>query len=85
MAKPTSPMVRWIQDMYLEHGVAFPVIMWTVWRARNMKVFDNKVDPLSAMQVRVSSLCFFISRAYADDKRINPGTDPPRTIAWQHL
>lgn len=80
---PSGHMLRWIRDMLNAHGPLFPVIMWTVWRARNMMIFDNVKETLHSMQARVVSLCHFIAKAYAVDPPSTLTGVAPRSVSWK--
>lgn len=57
--------------------------MWAVWKARNLRVFKQKVAPVSTQVMQVLSLLQDVAKAYGHDLDVSKYLHSPVTVSWK--
>lgn len=61
---PSQSMLQWLRQLVDHREVSVLIVMWIIWCARNVKVFEGAFGPNPELAAKFSSLNFHISKAF---------------------
>lgn len=59
-------ILHWLRNMSESHGVIIPITLWTLWCARNKKIFEEENPHLHQLAGRVFALTQLVTKAFGD-------------------
>ena len=77
-----SSIFMWSHDSADKLGIVIPITMWSIWCARNAKVFDDISMPLMASFSKIKVMTSYVTQAFSGmHKEI--ASIQPQLISWQ--
>lgn len=73
---------RWLRSSCDNQGVIIPIILWTLWCARNRKIFEDINLHLNHLVGQVSSLSQLVTKAFGDTTEASAIVRVPREVSW---
>lgn len=83
LLSPSEPFQLELHALISAHGILPALVMWVVWKARNLMVFEQKVTPVTTQMMQALFLLQDVSKAYGHESVASAHIPSPIAVSWK--